>query len=154
MRCSDLDQVMAAASIATPASYASQRSAMNVTRRTSQTVTATSAGRRSSSTPSGPTTAFCRTLFFPTLAETAPQFPFCEAAYLAHAQIRWPPWPHRLDTGRRQQVYLGHRAVPHFQLHTRKRSWHIYKRSCIMREREDKKLAGPAILEAISFVIA
>ncbi len=97
---------MAAASVASRYGFNSQSSGRTATRRVSPSVLGSSSvpsgGRRSSSTPA--VTSFCRRLVFPSLAEPAPEFPFCEAAYLAHSEIRWPPWPHRLDSGRRLQV--------------------------------------------------
>lgn len=97
---------MAAASVASRYGFNSQSSGRTATRRVSPSVLGSSSvpsgGRRSSSTPA--VTSFCRRIVFPSLAEPAPEFPFCEAAYLAHSEIRWPPWPHRLDSGRRLQV--------------------------------------------------
>ena len=64
------------------------------------------ATRSSSMAPTG---LFRRRLLFLLNQESAPDFPFCEAAYEARSRIRWPPWPHRLDP--------GHRKVPN--IHSR-----------------------------------
>ena len=57
------------------------------------------ATRSSSMAPTG---LFRRRLLFLLNQESAPDFPFCEAAYEARSRIRWPPWPHRLDPGHRK----------------------------------------------------
>jgi len=61
-----------------------------------------------------PTGLFRRRLLFLLNQESAPDFPFCEAAYEARSRIRWPPWPHRLDPGYRkvkEKNTLSHQAV-------------------------------------------
>ena len=70
------------------------------------------ATRSSSMAPTG---LFRRRLLFLLNQESAPDFPFCEAAYEARSRIRWPPWPHRLDPGHRKvkekKTLSHHQAV-------------------------------------------
>lgn len=58
-------------------------------------------------------TLYRRCLLFLLNAETNPEFPFCQAAYEAHSRIRWPPWPHRLDSGH-PKVFEANFAGPFF----------------------------------------
>lgn len=53
---------------------------------------------RSPSRQSG-VSMYRRCLLFLLNPETNPQFPFCETAYESRSRVRWPPWPHRLDSG-------------------------------------------------------
>ena len=66
------------------------------------------ATRSSSMAPTG---LFRRRLLFLLNQESAPDFPFCEAAYEARSRIRWPPWPHRLDPGHRKVKEKKHSAT-------------------------------------------
>lgn len=70
------------------------------------------ATRSSSMAPIG---LFRRRLLFLLNQESAPDFPFCEAAYEARSRIRWPPWPHRLDPGHRK-VKTKTKIFPNTQL--------------------------------------
>lgn len=101
---------MAAARVMASPSYLNQQqtnrmSSPTMSRRTnSQTPTAASVGRRVVHTSRSPSrqpgvSSYRRQILFLLNPETNPEFPFCEASYQAHSSIRWPPWPHRLDSG-------------------------------------------------------
>ena len=77
----------------------------NRLRDSSRSVSSTTIQKRAPSAADA--TVFQRRILFLLDPDTDPVFPFCQAAQNARCRYRWPPWPHRLDAGRRTKVKWG-----------------------------------------------
>lgn len=135
---------MASARVASPkSSYLNSPSKNRVTSSPTSRRTATptpsaatspaTAGRRVNSSARSPVRQsnaliYRRCLLFLLNAETSPTFPFCEETYQARSRIRWPPWPHRLDSGHAKNGNQHFRVDFMARFGAQKDDWALRKR--------------------------